>query len=177
MKKTFIQIFWGLILSVVSFSASADYNQQCQLNKFLYMMPHMAGCDITINQSGQITSKLLGKKVSMKECLSVLGMGGEEFENQLIGVAKKMKTEAEANGYTPPLLLVEEQNGTIRAKLISKLFPDEGMIIPAMKKNLGGTAYSSLDNGLNIKLKVENTAELTMSGDFGTYKFSGPCLD
>ena len=44
-----------------------------------------------------------------------------------------------------------------------------------MKKDFGGTAKATLDTGINIKLRVTTTAEITLAGDFGTLRLDGPC--
>ena len=73
------------------------------------------------------------------------------------------------------VLLVKEQGDLISGKMTTNSFPNEGMDFPPLKKDFGGTAKATLDTGISIKLKVKKSAELTLAGDFGTMRLSGPC--
>ena len=53
-------------------------------------------------------------------------------------------------------------------------FPNGGMEFPPLKKDFAGTAKATLDAGISIRLKVKKSAELTLAGDFGTMRLSGP---
>ena len=73
------------------------------------------------------------------------------------------------------VLLIKEQGDLISGKMTTNSFPNEGMDFPPLKKDFGGTAKATLDTGISIKLKVKKSAELTLAGDFGTLRLSGPC--
>ena len=73
------------------------------------------------------------------------------------------------------VLLIKEQGDLISGKMTTNSFPNEGMDFPPLKKDFGGTAKATLDTGISIKLKVKKSAELTLAGDFGTMRLSGPC--
>ena len=73
------------------------------------------------------------------------------------------------------VLLIKEQGDLISGKMTTNSFPDEGMDFPPLKKDFGGTAKATLDTGVSIKLKVKESAELTLAGDFGTIRLGGPC--
>ena len=73
------------------------------------------------------------------------------------------------------VLLIKEQDDLISGKMMTNSFPNEGMDFPPLKKDFGGTAKATLDTGVSIKLKVKESAELTLAGDFGTMRLGGPC--
>ena len=74
-----------------------------------------------------------------------------------------------------PILYLVEENGGYSGKLSNETLGIGSFDIPYMKKDSGGNAKVFLDNGLNIHLKVNNNAKLSLVGGFGRVNMTGPC--
>ena len=150
-------------------SAFANYNKQCDVSFQSYESPSIAGCVFSAKKSGESSFKLSGRSVTPKNCFSVAGMADEQI-NQFIEMVKGKNFVGEEG-----ILLIKEQSDLISGKMTTNSFPDEGMEFPPLKKDFGGIAKATLDTGINIKLRVTKTAEITLAGDFGTLRLDGPC--
>ena len=71
--------------------------------------------------------------------------------------------------------MIKEQGDLISGRMTVNSFSSEGIDFPPLKKDFSGTVKATLDTGISIKLKVKKSAELTLAGDFGIMRLSGPC--
>ena len=149
--------------------ALANYDKQCDVSFQSYVSPSIAGCVFSAKKSGDLSFKLSGRNVSAKKCFGAAGMADEQI-NQFMEMVKGENFVGEKG-----VLLIKEQGDLISGKMTTNSFPNEGMDFPPLKKDFGGTAKATLDTGISIKLKVKKSAELTLAGDFGTMRLSGPC--
>jgi len=149
--------------------ALANYDKQCDISFQSYVSPSIAGCVFSAKKSGDLSFKLSGRNVTPKKCFSAAGMADEQI-NQFMEMVKGENFVGEKG-----VLLVKEQGDLISGKMTTNSFPNEGMDFPPLKKDFSGTAKAMLDTGISIKLKVKKSAELTLAGDFGTMRLSGPC--
>ena len=113
------------------------------------------------------------RDVSVDECLSSFLKGKKlvNFKNQILNMQKDINSNVRKN---PTLYLMEKSNG-YSGKLSNETLGIGSFDIPYMKKDFEGTAKIFLDNGLNIYLKVNNSAKLSLVGGFGRVNKSGPC--
>ena len=149
--------------------ALGNYDKQCDVSFQSFVSPSIAGCVFSAKKSGDLSFKLSGKNVTPKKCFSAAGMADEKI-NQFMELVKGENFVGEKG-----VLLIQEKGDFISGKMITNSFPDEGMDFPPLEKDLGGTAKARLDTGISIKLKLKKSAELTLAGDFGTLRLSGPC--
>ena len=149
--------------------ALANYDKQCNISFQSYVSPSIAGCVFSAKKSGDLSFKLSGRNVSAKKCFGAAGMADEQI-NQFMEMVKGENFVGEKG-----VLLIKEQGDLISGKMTTNSFPNEGMDFPPLKKDFGGTAKATLDTGVSIKLKVKESAELTLAGDFGTMRLGGPC--
>ena len=149
--------------------ALANYDKQCDVSFQSYVSPSIAGCVFSAKKSGDLSFKLSGRTVTPKKCFSAAGMADEQI-NQFMEMVKGENFVGEKG-----VLLIKEQGDLISGKMTTNSFPDEGMDFPPLKKDFGGTAKATLDTGVSIKLKVKESAELTLAGDFGTMRLVEPC--
>ena len=167
-RSLIIKILGAFLIGFPSV-ALANYDKQCDVSFQSYVSPSIAGCVFSAKKSGEVSFKLSGRNVTPKKCFTAAGMADEQI-NQLIEMVKGENFVGEKG-----VLLIEEQGGLISGKMTTNSFPGEGMEFPPLKKDFGGTAKATLDTGISIKLKVKKSAELTLAGDFGTMRLSGPC--
>ena len=149
--------------------ALANYDKQCDVSFQSFVSPSIAGCVFSAKKSGDLSFKLSGRTVTPKKCFSAAGMADEQI-HQFMEMVKGENFVGEKG-----VLLIKEQGDLISGKMTTNSFPDEGMDFPPLKKDFGGTAKATLDTGVSIKLKVKESAELTLAGDFGTMRLGGPC--
>ena len=149
--------------------ALANYDKQCDVSFQSYVSPSIMGCVISARKSGDLSFKLSGKNVTAKKCFSAFGMTDEQF-NEFLEMLK-LEDFVEEKG----VLLIKEQGDLISGRMTVNSFSNEGIDFPPLKKDFGGTVKATLDTGISIKLKVKKSAELTLAGDFGTMRLSGPC--
>ncbi len=107
--------------------------------------------------------------MTARKCFGAAGMTDEQIK-QFMEMVKGENFVGEKG-----VLLIREQDDFISGKITTNSFPNEGMEFPQLKKDFGGTAKAMLDTGVSIKLKVKKSAELSLAGDFGTIRLSGPC--
>ena len=171
MKKGFVTLVAG-VLSATVFSKSvfAEFDKQCNISFQSYISPSIAGCVFSADKSGKLSFKLSGSQVTPARCLAGAGMD-ESQVNQLMEMIKGDDFAGEKG-----LLLVRDEGRTLSGKLISNKYSGDGLSFPSIKKDFGGTAVATLDSGLTIRLKVQASANLKLSGDFGAIRFSGPCF-
>ena len=167
-RSLVIKILYVSLIGFPSF-ALANYDKQCDISFQSYVSPSIAGCVFSAKKSGDLSFKLSGRNVTPKKCFSAAGMADEQI-NQFMKMVKGENFVGEEG-----VLLMKEQGDLISGKMTTNSFPDEGMDFPPLKKDFGGTAKATLDTGITIKLKVKKSAELTLAGDFGTMRLSGPC--
>lgn len=167
-RSLIIKILCLFLIGFPSF-ALANYDKQCDISFQSYVSPSIAGCVFSAKKSGDLSFKLSGRNVTPKKCFSAAGMADEQI-NQFMEMVKGENFVGEKG-----VLLIKEQGDLISGKMTTNSFPDEGMDFPPLKKDFGGTAKATLDTGISIKLKVKKFAELTLAGDFGTMRLSGPC--
>ena len=167
-RSLVIKILYVSLIGFPSF-ALANYDKQCDISFQSYVSPSIAGCVFSAKKSGDLSFKLSGRNVTPKKCFSAAGMADEQI-NQFMEMVKGENFVGEEG-----VLLMKEQGDLISGKMTTNSFPDEGMDFPPLKKDFGGTAKATLDTGITIKLKVKKSAELTLAGDFGTMRLSGPC--
>jgi len=165
-RSLIIKILCVFLIGFPSF-ALANYDKQCDVSFQSYVSPSIAGCVFSAKKSGDLSFKLSGRNVTPKKCFSAAGMADEQI-NQFMEMVKNFVGEK-------GVLLIKEQGDLISGKMTTNSFPDEGMDFPPLKKDFGGTAKATLDTGVSIKLKVKESAELTLAGDFGTMRLIGPC--
>ena len=165
-RSLIIKILCVFLIGFPSF-ALANYDKQCDVSFQSYVSPSIAGCVFSAKKSGDLSFKLSGRNVTPKKCFSAAGMADEQI-NQFMEMVKNFVGEK-------GVLLIKEQGDLISGKMTTNSFPDEGMDFPPLKKDFGGTAKATLDTGVSIKLKVKESAELTLAGDFGTMRLGGPC--
>jgi len=170
MKRNFVTLLVGL-LSASAFSevAFAEFDKQCNISFQTYISPSIAGCVFSADKSGKVSFKLSGSQVTPARCLAGAGMD-ESQVNQMMEMIKGDDFAGEKG-----LLLVRDEGKTLSGKLISNKYSGDGLSFPPIKKDFSGTAVATLDSGLTIRLKVQASANLKLSGDFGTIRFSGPC--
>lgn len=149
--------------------ALANYDKQCDISFQSYVSPSIAGCVFSAKKSGDLSFKLSGRNVTPKKCFSAAGMADEQI-NQFMEMVKGENFVGEKG-----VLLIKEHGDLISGKVTTNTFPNKGMDFPPLKKDFGETAQATLDTGISIKLKVKKSAELTLAGDFGTMRLSGPC--
>jgi len=167
-RSLVIKILYVSLIGFPSF-ALANYDKQCDISFQSYVSPSIAGCVFSAKKSGDLSFKLSGRNVTPKKCFSAAGMADEQI-NQFMEMVKGENFVGEKG-----VLLIKEQDDLISGKMTTNSFPNEGMDFPPLKKDFGGTAKATLDTGISIKLKVKKSAELTLAGDFGTMRLSGPC--
>ena len=167
-QSVYVKIAFILLTVLPSF-AFASYDKQCDISFQSYVSPSIAGCVFSAKKSGELSFKLSGRNVTPKKCFSAAGMADEQI-NQFMEMVKGENFVGEKG-----VLLIKEQGDLISGKMTTNSFPDEGMDFPPLKKDFGGTAKATLDTGVSIKLKVKESAELTLAGDFGTMRLGGPC--
>ena len=167
-RSLIIKILCVFLIGFPSF-ALANYDKQCDVSFQSYVSPSIAGCVFSAKKSGDLSFKLSGRNVTPKKCFSAAGMADEQI-NQFMEMVKGENFVGEKG-----VLLIKEQGDLISGKMTTNSFPDEGMDFPPLKKDFGGTAKAMLDTGVSIKLKVKESAELTLAGDFGTMRLGGPC--
>ena len=171
MSKVFGILLVGLVsISVFATSAFAEFDKQCNISFQSYLSPSIAGCVFSANKAGKLSFKLSGSQVTPARCLAGAGMS-ESQVNQLMDMIKGNDFAGEKG-----LLLVREEGRTLSGKLISNKYSGDGLSFPPIKRDFGGTAVATLDSGITIRLKVQDSANLKLSGDFGTIRFSGPCF-
>ena len=167
-QSVYVKIAFILLIVLPSF-AFASYDKQCDISFQSYVSPSIAGCVFSAKKSGELSFKLSGRNVTPKKCFSAAGMADEQI-NQFMEMVKGENFVGEKG-----LLLVKEQGDSISGKMTTNSFPNDGMEFPPLKKDFAGTAKATLDAGISIRLKVKKSAELTLAGDFGTMRLSGPC--
>ena len=167
-QSVYVKIAFILLIVLPSF-AFASYDKQCDISFQSYVSPSIAGCVFSAKKSGELSFKLSGRNVTPKKCFSAAGMADEQI-NQFMEMVKGENFVGEKG-----LLLVKEQGDSISGKMTTNSFPNGGMEFPPLKKDFAGTAKATLDAGISIRLKVKKSAELTLAGDFGTMRLSGPC--
>ena len=167
-RSLIIKILCMFLISFPSI-ALANYDKQCDVSFQSYVSPSIAGCVFSAKKSGDLSFKLSGRNVTPKKCFSAAGMADEQI-NQFVEMVKGGNFVGEKG-----VLLIKEQGDLISGKMTTNSFPNEGMDFPPLKKDVGGTAKATLDTGISIKIKVKKSAELTLVGDFGTIRLSGPC--
>ena len=167
-RSLIIKLLCVFLIGFPSF-ALANYDKQCDISFQSYVSPSIAGCVFSAKKSGDLSFKLSGRNVTPKKCFSAAGMADEQI-NQFMEMVKGENFVGEKG-----VLLIKEQGDLISGKMTTNSFPNEGMDFPPLKKDFGGTAKATLDTGISIKLKVNKSAELTLAGDFGTMRLSGPC--
>ena len=167
-RSLIIKLLCVFLIGLPSF-ALANYDKQCDISFQSYVSPSIAGCVFSAKKSGDLSFKLSGRNVTPKKCFSAAGMADEQI-NQFMEMVKGENFVGEKG-----VLLIKEQGDLISGKMTTNSFPNEGMDFPPLKKDFGGTAKATLDTGITIKLKVKKSAELTLAGDFGTMRLSGPC--
>ena len=167
-RSSIIKLLCVFLIGFPSF-ALANYDKQCDISFQSYVSPSIAGCVFSAKKSGDLSFKLSGRNVTPKKCFSAAGMADEQI-NQFMEMVKGENFVGEKG-----VLLIKEQGDLISGKMTTNSFPNEGMDFPPLKKDFGGTAKATLDTGITIKLKVKKSAELTLAGDFGTMRLSGPC--
>ena len=167
-RSLIIKLLCVFLIGFPSF-AFANYDKQCDISFQSYVSPSIAGCVFSAKKSGELSFKLSGRNVTPKKCFSAAGMADEQI-NQFMEMVKGENFVGEKG-----VLLIKEQGDLISGKMTTNSFPNEGMDFPPLKKDFGGTAKATLDTGITIKLKVKKSAELTLAGDFGTMRLSGPC--
>ena len=167
-RSLVIKILYVSLIGFPSF-ALANYDKQCDISFQSYVSPSIAGCVFSAKKSGDLSFKLSGRNVTPKKCFSAAGMADEQI-NQFMEMVKGENFVGEEG-----VLLMKEQGDLISGKMTTNSFPNEGMDFPPLKKDFGGTAKATLDTGVSIKLKVKESAELTLAGDFGTMRLGGPC--
>ena len=167
-QSVYVKIAFILLIVLPSF-AFASYDKQCDISFQSYVGPSIAGCVFSAKKSGELSFKLSGRNVTPKKCFSAAGMADEQI-NQFMEMVKGENFVGEKG-----LLLVKEQGDSISGKMTTNSFPNGGMEFPPIKKDFAGTAKATLDAGISIRLKVKKSAELTLAGDFGTMRLSGPC--
>jgi hypothetical protein len=167
-RSLIIKILSVFLIGFPSF-ALANYDKQCDISFQSYVSPSIAGCVFSAKKSGDLSFKLSGRNVTPKKCFSAAGMADEQI-NQFMEMVKGENFVGEKG-----VLLIKEQSDLISGKITTNSFPNDGMDFPPLKKDFGGTAKATLDTGISIKLKVKKSAELTLAGDFGTMRLSGPC--
>ena len=71
-------------------------------------------------------------------------------------------------------LLIKEKNGFVSGQLDG---PVGKIMFPPMRKDSSGVAMTKLDesNGIAIKLTLGDLAKLSLTGDFGVFKYRGRC--
>ena len=162
-----------LIFCLLSFHVYAEFDKKCKLNKLSYLSPAIGGCTFRIDNSGKAFFKKYNRNVNVDECLSSFLKGKKlvNFKKQILNMQNGINSNIRKN---PTLYLVEENDG-YSGKLSNKTLGIGSFDIPYMKKDIGGAAKIFLDNGLNIHLKVNNNAKLSLVGSFGRVNMTGPC--
>ena len=163
-----------IIVSIlVSFSAFAKFNKKCNLKNRSYISPSLGGCIFQTNSSGKIVFKINNKIVNIDKCLSLFLKGKEldDFKNKIFDMEKDFNV----TNKKVPILYVSEKNGGYLGKLTNETLGIGSFAIPFMKKGFSGNAKISLDNGLNIYLKIKENAKLSLVGSFGKITMTGPC--
>ena len=156
MKYYFFKVLLFFII-LISCPAYAEYNKICYLNDVYHTSPSINGCIIKSNSYGKI---ILNNK-----CKSLFKAGE--------GEKKQYLKELNFNNNTP-ILLVNSSNEGYSSKFNSQgVFKMPSFEIPFIGKNENNIIR--LDTGMSIKLKVRETANLYLSGMFGSLKMKGKC--
>lgn len=162
-----------LLFTLLSNTVYAQFDKKCQLNKISYLSPAIGGCTFRIDNSGKAFFKKYNRDVNVDQCLSSFLKGKKliKFKKEISDMQKGFNSNIRKN---PILYLVEENDG-YSGKLSNETLGIGSFDIPYMKKDSGGNAKVFLDNGLNIHLKVDNNAKLSLVGGFGRVNMTGPC--
>jgi len=140
-----------LLFTLLSNTVYAQFDKKCQLNKISYLSPAIGGCTFRIDNSGKAFFKKYNRDVNVDQCLSSFLKGKKliKFKKEISDMQKGFNSNIRKN----PILYLVEENGGYSGKLSNE----------------------TLGIGLNIHLKVNNNAKLSLVGGFGRVNMTGPC--